>query len=175
MGSPFFVSLQGELGLPGPPGMEGEKVSEAWLDQARPCQEPNEKEDSCVSVKNKPRLPGASCAVWCQLCLPELMALCLQPLLCSERADAAPGCACRAKGAPFTSSSSDAVSNLFVNLPNPKWLQSLLQPSQILLHPQNWHLWGWMFKTCSHELTMQREAAGRQKWLLGGLFVRVFS
>lgn len=140
MGSPFFVSLQGELGLPGLPGTDGEKVSEAWLDQARPRQEPNEKEDSCVSVQSKSGLPGVSCAVWCQLCLPELMALCLQPLLCSERADAARGHVCRAKGAPFTGSSSDAASNLCVNLPNPKWLQSLLQPSQILLHPRNWHL-----------------------------------
>lgn len=35
MGSPFFVSLQGELGLPGPPGMDGEKVSEARLHRAR--------------------------------------------------------------------------------------------------------------------------------------------
>lgn len=142
MGSPFFVSLQGELGLPGPPGMDGEKVSAAQLDRARPCQEPNEKEASCVSVKSKCSLPEASSAVQCQLCLPELMALCLQPLLRSARANAARGCVCRAKGAPFTSSSSDAVSNFFVNLSNPKWLQSLLQPSQILLRPQNWHLRG---------------------------------
>lgn len=52
MGSPFFVSLQGELGLPGPPGMDGEKVSEAWLDQVRPCQEPNEKGNSCLWKAN---------------------------------------------------------------------------------------------------------------------------
>lgn len=34
--SPFFVSLQGELGLPGPPGLDGEKVRGAWPDQVKP-------------------------------------------------------------------------------------------------------------------------------------------
>lgn len=33
VGSPFFVSLQGELGLPGPPGLDGEKVRGAWLER----------------------------------------------------------------------------------------------------------------------------------------------
>lgn len=80
MGSPFFVSLQGELGLPGPPGTDGEKVSEARPDRARPCQEPNEKELP-VCLKSKSSVPGVSSAVEGQLWLPELMALCLQPLL----------------------------------------------------------------------------------------------